>query len=363
MKKTVFVVTSLDSGGIENYLLRFLRYFENEIEPIVICRGNHFGDLENEYLKINNIELVKFDLTQFNVKSYYKFYSFLKVCKADSFVDFTGCYAGILMMLANMAGIKTRNLFFRGSRHDFEPTVLKVLFVDSLKYLAQLNATKILSNSNSALDFYFPNRDIMNPKFKVIHNGIDSKKMDLGKYDKMDFDIPDKSFVVGHTGRFDKAKNHSTIMKIAEKVCAKYDDIYFVLCGKNTDLYLEKQVEESAILRDKVKVLGYRNDVSNVLTIFDLFLFPSITEGQPNSLIEAMVAGVPIVTSNIAPILETIPEFFHDELIDPLNVDLFVNRIEEYYLSDTKRKKAIFSEWAINRFDADKLFLEFFIEL
>ncbi|WP_017494979.1 glycosyltransferase [Flavobacterium sp. WG21] len=363
MKKTIFVVASLDSGGIENYLLRFLRFFENKIEPTVICRGNHFGELESEYRKISNINLVKMDLTRFEIKNYYKFYSFLKDSKADSFVDFTGSYAGVLMLLANMAGIKIRNLFYRGSSHDFEPTFLKTLYVDSLKVLGKLNATKILSNSNSALDFYFPKRNLNDLKFKVIYNGIDATKMIGNKYNKCDFGIPSDGFIIGHTGRYNRAKNHETIIKVAERICVKYDNIYFVLCGKNTDVYLAKQIEDSDVLKRKVKLLGYRDDVPSILTIFDLYFFPSITEGQPNALIEAMVSGLPIIASNIGPIIETVPEVLHNELVNPLDVDCFCNLIEEYYVNNLKRSNSNFSEWAIKRFSSSELFNEFFMEL
>lgn len=363
MKKTVFVVTTLDSGGIENYLLRFLRYYEGKIKPVVICRGNYFGELEKEYRKIENIELIKINLSRFKFKSFYNFYLLLKNSNADSFVDFTGSYAGITIMLANISGIKIRNLFYRGSSHDFKTNFFKVLYVDMLKKIAFFNSTKILSNSIAALDFYFPNRSKKNIKYKVIYNGIDYNKLNSIKYNKIDFGIPEDSFVIGHTGRYNYAKNHDCILKVAEILCSKYNNIYFILCGKNTDIYLDNFVLENKILEGKVKILGYRPDVSSILTIFDIYFFPSITEGQPNSLIEAMVAGLPIVASNIKPILETTPEIIHGELISPLDVISFSNRLEEYYLSVEKRNKANFSCWARNNFSPSVKFEEFYKEL
>lgn len=363
MKKTIFIVTTLDSGGIENYLLRFLRHFENKIQPTVICRGNHFGELEEEYRKINNIELLKVDLQKLQIRPYRDLYSILKNKNADSIVDFTGSYSGILMFLANLTGLKKRVVFYRGSSHDFESSLLKRSFVDFLKILASKNSTKILSNSMAAFDFYFPNRNINDEKYKVIYNGIDAEKIISKKYNKNDFGIPQNGFVIGHTGRYNRAKNHETILKVAETICAKFENIYFILCGKNTDIYLENSIQANKILKDRVKVLGYRNDVSSMLTIFDLYFFPSITEGQPNALIEAMVTGLPIVASNIKPILETTPEILHNELLSPFDVDGFSERIEEYYLNNLKRETTNFSEWAINRFSPNKLFTEFYSEL
>ena len=362
MKKVVFIVTLLDSGGIENYLLRFLRFFENQIEPIVICKGNVFGEIEEDYKKINHIQLIKMDLIH-NLNSFKKLYDLLKNNNVDSIVDFTGNAAGLPLLCANFAGIEKRIVFYRGSSNHFKETIGRLFYDGSLRYITKRNATAILSNSKSALDFFYAKRSIGDSRFKVIYNGIDFNGIDFKKLKKEDFDIPSDGFVIGHTGRYNYAKNHDTIIKVAERICEKYSNIYFVLCGKNTDVELLDIVSKNSILRDKVKLLGYRNDVLSILTVFNLYFFPSITEGQPNALIEAMVSGLPIIASDIGPIKETVPEVLHCELIKPLDFIGFCNRIEEYYLSDSKRKNANFSQWAVKRFSPSELFTQFYSEI
>ena len=53
-------------------------------------------------------------------------------------------------------------------------------------------------------------------------------------------------------------------------------------------------------LDGQIHLLGYRSDVLRILPLFDLYYFPSLTEGQPNALIEAMATGLPFVASDIA---------------------------------------------------------------
>lgn len=361
LKKVVFVVSTLDSGGVENYLLRFLRFFDTKIHPIVLCRGNYFGELEEEYRRISHIEIIKMDLSKLDFNSNRLFYSFLKKSQADCFVDFSGHFSGILMFIAKLAGIKKRIVFYRESAFQFRLNFFKSLYISFSKFLVKFSATKILSNSVYALEYFYPERDINNDKFKVIYNGIDFKTGEK-KLSKEDFGIPKDSYVVGHTGRYNFAKNHTTILKVAEYICRKHDNIYFVLCGKNTDISLKASVSSNKILEDKVKLLGYRDDVNSILPIFDLFFFPSITEGQPNSLIEAMIAGLPIVGSNINTILETTPVELHKELIDPLDVSGFSNAIEKYYLAEKCTSNDL-SLWAKKKFSAAVLFKEFFDEL
>lgn len=361
-KRVVFIVSTLNAGGIENYLLRFLKHYDNKILPIVICRGNEFGELEESFKQITNIELVKVDMTNFAAKPYVDFYKFLKKGQIDSIVDFSGHFSGILMCIARLAGISKRIVFYRESTYQFHVTFLKAIYIKLLKGLLQLSATKVLSNSITALDNFYPNRDRKSKRFKVIYNGIDFGGSLDKKLSRSDFGIPDNSFVIGHVGRFNFAKNHETIIKVAEKLCKDHDNIYFILCGKNTDTALKERISQHHLLKDKVKLLGYRSDVNQVLGVLDLFFFPSITEGQPNSLIEAMIMGLPIVASNITPIKETTPLIIHDYLLDPTDFVGFANQIEKYYLGELNMPKNL-SEWAKNNFNAELLFKEFFNEL
>ncbi len=365
MRKVIFVVSSLNSGGIENYLLRFLNFFDGQIEPIVICKGNVFGELEEGYKKVRHIQLIKMKVGYFNLNSYYAIYTILKKSKAQSVCDFTGNFAGLVLLMANFAGIKNRISFYRGSTNHFKESKVKLLYNLIMLQLVKRNATKILSNSYAALDYFYSNRDNNDTSFKVIYNGIDARKFNsnLNKFKKEDFKIPSNGFVVGHTGRYNAAKNHDTIIKVAEKLCAIYPNIYFMLCGKDTEVFLTKYILNSSILKDKVKILGYRNDIPKILPIFDIYFFPSITEGQPNSLIEAMITGLPIVASNIEPIIETTPNLLHNELLDPMDVEGFCRRIEDYYLNPIKRENNNFSEWAKMQFKPEILFNQFYDEL
>lgn len=364
-KKVAFLVTSLNSGGIENYLLRFLKYYDGEISPTVFCKSNEFGELESEYRKIKNICLLKFKIGYFSGVAYYKLYQEIKQFGYDSVCDFTGNFAGIPLSIARLASVDKRIAFYRGSTNHFKESILRFKYNKLMLQLVSKNATKILSNSKAALDFFYPNRSIDDSRFKVIYNGINSEKFNRIKkgYSKQDFDIPRDSFLVGHTGRYNSAKNHDTIIKIAVKLCTKYSNIYFMLCGKETDLYLGNSIKSNPSIQNNLKILGYRNDIPEILNLFDLFLFPSITEGQPNSLIEAMVSGLPIIASNIDPILETTPEEMHYRFKNPLDVEGFVAEIEKIYLSRGEISSYCCADWARTHFDHRVLFEQFYREL
>lgn len=360
-KKVIFFINDLNAGGIENYLLRFLTHYNGMIIPTVVCKSGVLGDLENEYRKIENISLIKLTVGYFDVSAYKNLYFFLKADNYESVVDFTGNFAAFPLLMARFAKIEKRIVFYRGATNHFQETFLKKKYNNLLNYIIINNATAILSNSKSALKFFFKNQN--DKRFEVIYNGIDASSfLNSDKNLRNELDIPIQGFVISHVGRFTEAKNHKTIIETAVTLCKKNKEIYFILCGKNVDVNLTQRVLSEG-LSENIKLLGYRNDVISILNSTDAFYFPSLTEGQPNALLEALIAGLPFVASNIEPIKETVPENFHHLLIDPNDVLGAVKMLQELFLNAEERKILDLRVWAKKNYEPNYLFNKFYCKL
>jgi Glycosyltransferase len=364
MKSIVFFTSNLNSGGLENYLLRFLKYKSNEYNTIFIwCKSGAGGVLEKEietYGKVVKIKILFFDFHNF-----YRLFTFLKKEKIDIICDFTGNFSGIIMLIGYIAKIKNRITFYRGSENHFRSGLLKNLYDKIVNRLVLIFSTKILFNSSYAIKYYFKN--IKSNKFDVVYNGFDQNqiiKLDSYKLNnlKKELNIKENSFIIGHTGRYHYSKNHDTIIKVAISICKTNKFVYFVLAGDGVDKKYEKIVERES-LSDRILLLGYRKDVLNLLNIFDLFYFPSITEGQPNSLIEAMVSGLPILASDIPTIKECVPNYFAKNLIKPTDTELTIKRIQEIIEKRILLDDLILKDWAIENFNHKKLYNKFYNSL
>jgi glycosyltransferase involved in cell wall biosynthesis len=190
------------------------------------------------------------------------------------------------------------------------------------------NATHILFNSHAAIEFFFPERFSTDTRFKVIYNGVNIEEYNLKESKESireDLGIPINAFVVGHAGRLNKAKNHEMILKVFQHLQQEDFKSFLVLCGRDTEK-LVSQLETLGI-KEKTLLLGYRKDVPRVLKSLDCFLFPSLTEGQPNALMEAMVSAIPIVASNIPSIRECVPSKFVDALKNPSDIEGLKNAV------------------------------------
>jgi glycosyltransferase involved in cell wall biosynthesis len=253
-------------------------------------------------------------------------------------------------------------VFYRRSSNAFGQNPLKQFFNFCLNKLVYYNATKILANSRYALDYFHPNNYRETNKFRVIYNGLIAEKFQITKDMKelrRSMGIPENAFVIGHIGRYDKAKNHETILEVAEMLIKNDSAFHFVFCGLNTDSQAFEELVKEKEIYSNTNLLGISSNIPQILKTFNLFYFPSITESQPNALIEAMLADLPVLASDIPPIKEIIPENKQALLVKPTDVNQAVNRLMHLKENQEELEKYKMKQWAIEKFDANKNFKAF----
>lgn len=140
-----------------------------------------------------------------------------------------------------------------------------------------------------------------NVNFTVINNGIDLEKYkvnDIVRNEvRKELNINPDEILLGHIGRFNKAKNHNFLVDIFYEL-QKDINAKLVLVGTGElENDIKNKVKEMQI-ENKVIFLGLRKDVYRILQAMDIFVFPSLYEGLGISLIEAQVAGLPCLVSN-----------------------------------------------------------------
>ncbi len=179
-----------------------------------------------------------------------------------------------------------------------------------LKALRRFNNLITVSEATKSL---MVESGISDDKIKVIYNGIDDKTWkdtDQHRSLRDEWVIPDNAFVVGTVGRIGDEKDYTTLLNVARAVMDKYSDVYFVVVGEGKEDEKERLIAyaENLQISDKVLFPGFRSDLHRVYKSFDIFLMTSVTEGLPNTMLEAMSMGLPVVTTNVG----GIPELLED---------------------------------------------------
>lgn len=145
--------------------------------------------------------------------------------------------------------------------------------------------------------------------------GIHTKELQETEVDKaakrQELGLTEEDFVIMSTGQLSIRKNHEVIIRALAKI--NEQNVKYLIVGfGELENYLKNLAKELNI-EDRIVFAGYRNDVKEILHAVDAFAFPSLQEGLPVSLMEAMAVGLPIVCSNIRG-----------------NVDLIENNINGY---------------------------------
>jgi len=365
MEKICLVLPGLQAGGIENYVLRYLIHLKDIHHIVILSRSSLNGDLLNEYQK-TGVKLKHLPFDYINIFNWIDIYNYFKEENFYTVCDFGGNFAGITLLVAKLAGVNKRIVFYRRSSDAFKPTLPNKLYNYFVHRLVLRYATRILSNSAYALQFFFGPTSSSDPRFQVINNGVDKSSF-TGTIDKSTaralFKLPNDTFIVGHVGRYDSSKNHETIFKVAATLYKKQIDVVFVFAGKGTDsTYFKAKLREYGI--EQVCIgLGLVSSVPILYKSMDLFYFPSVTEGQPNALIEAMLSGVPILTSDIPPIKEMLEDTNSHLMINALSVSEAVTTIESVFNNPEKLRGMIVSPIDLEKYDATTNFNLFSNEL
>jgi glycosyltransferase involved in cell wall biosynthesis len=143
----------------------------------------------------------------------------------------------------------------------------------------------------------------------VIDNGVNFSRFsglparaDAGKA----LGVADDAYVIGTVGALSEEKGHRYLLQAVKSVIASIPNVVCVLVGNGPErTHLEMMAREQGVA-EAVFFSGKRDDVPAILSRFDLFVLPSLSEGLPMALLEAQAAKVPVIATNVGAISEVI---------------------------------------------------------
>lgn len=138
--------------------------------------------------------------------------------------------------------------------------------------------------------------------------------------------VNESSYLVVTTGELSKRKNQMTAIKAISLIQDKR--VVLVICGKGILLPKLQKLVQKLEIQDYVKFLGFRSDIIEILKVSDLFLFPSLAEGLPISLLEAMGCGLPVVASFVRGNEDLVKENINGFLVEPFDYHSMSRKIE-----------------------------------
>lgn len=152
--------------------------------------------------------------------------------------------------------------------------------------------------------------------------------------------VPDDAVLLCSVGELNKNKNHALVIRALSRLANK--NVHYCIAGEGEYRGLLTDLAKDLRVSDRVHLLGYRRDVPELYKASDVFCFPSLREGLPVSLMEAMASGMPCVASRIRGCVDLLDED-NEMLFDPHSVTECANKIEHTILECKTFKKRDYS--------------------
>ena len=210
-----------------------------------------------------------------------------------------------------LAGVPVRI----GSRRGF----VESPGLQTLQRAGYAAAHRVVANSQAAAE-RLRTEFVPDHKILVIPNGIDPAAFAPHRYSSS----PRRITMVACLR---EEKRIDVLVRAMPQILARYPDATLDLAGEGRCRgELTALVNELGVA-DRVRFLGHRDDVPTVLEAADIFVLPSRSEAFPNSVMEAMAAGVPVVASNVGGIPELVRDGYNGRLVPPGNADALANAV------------------------------------
>lgn len=253
---------------------------------------NEIEKLGGRVFKVDNLS------TAMPVGFYKQFKKLFKEEKFNAVHAHNIQHNGIILMAAKHSKITNRISHSHQTMDDRNVGLAKNIFNKVLMCLNLHYASKRVACSDLAAEFLYGKKSYI-----FLPNGINTEKFlnaDLKDEStfKKELGIKQAEAVITHIGRFAPPKNHFYFVEILKNL-PEYFKYKMLFIGEG-DLKEEfcRLVEQNG-LQDKCLFLGVRSDIPDILSITNVFLLPSISEGLPVSVVESQEMGVPSLISDV----------------------------------------------------------------
>ncbi|MEW5767278.1 MAG: glycosyltransferase [bacterium] len=291
------IIATLVVGGAESQLCELVKGLNKEKYEVSVCCLTRGGPLKEkiEELGIPVYILGKRNKLDFTVL--FRLVSLLKRKKVDlvhTWMFTANMWGRLAAMLARIPCriASERNVAL--AKGTCRNVIDKVLagFTDLI--IANSEGVK-----NSCLKAGLPSEKLI-----VIPNSCDlarfDQRKDQGKI-KSDLGIRDDSLLVGTVGNFkpQQQKGQQFLIQAAPEVLSLFPEAIFILVGDGPQREKIERLAVELSISEKVRFLGQRRDVPDILSCLDVFVLPSLYEGLPNVVLEAMACRLPVVGTDV----------------------------------------------------------------
>ena len=307
------LVTSTDLMMVQFLLPHVLYLRANGYEVEVACSdvGGRLAEVRKR-LGTDSVHQVSLTRSPFRFGNLYGYRALVKIINAGKF-DLIWTNEPVMGVMTRLAARRVRKLgtkviymthgyhFFTGCSPWlwlFYPVEkMASNFCDAIVTVSREDYQRSVDHFHAPIVYYIHGIGMDESRFAV---SVDKKEM------RRRLGLPKDAFVIVSVGELKSHKNHATVIRAIANLERK--NLYYLICGRGELLESLRSLAERLGVADRVKFLGYRRDIPDILVASDVFVFPSTREGLGLAALEAMAVGLPVVASRIRGIVDYVQD-------------------------------------------------------
>lgn len=213
-------------------------------------------------------------------------------------------FSGVVLSVARLARVPVRIAHVHKDDGPDAGSPKKPIVAKALRALLHLSCTHCLACSRRGATSVWGPAWPHDSRVEVFPYGFDFSPF-LTLNDRAlicsSLGVPVDSLIVGHVGNFVTAKNHEFLVRVFRDILELCTKAYLLLIGDGERRPAIEKLCHDLDIAEYVRFLGFRSDLANLLATMDVLVFPSLIEGLPITVLQAQLAGLPIVASTAVP--------------------------------------------------------------
>jgi glycosyltransferase involved in cell wall biosynthesis len=366
-QKIIYVVTKGNWGGAQRYVFDLAKSLPKNKFDVLVLSGE--GNILDDKLSREDIRFKKIDSFKRDVGILKELISFLNLIKIflrenPDTIHLNSSKAGGLGAVASrvyqlVKFKKDLKIIFTVHGWAFNEEKFNNLLTRFLSWITVALSTKtiVISEENHKQALSFP---LLRNKFVLIHNGISSIDFkDRGVCRKLlseKTNFSENDIWLGTISELHKNKGLDYLIEAVSKMTTKP---HVVIIGEGEERKNLEEKIKKLNLNEYIKLVGFLDEANSYLKAFDVFTLTSLKEGHPYALLEAGLARLPVVVSNISGVRDIVKDKYSGLLTKPKDSNSIKNSLEEIL-----RNKEKMAQYSLNleKFVKDKFDLKGMLE-
>ena len=339
------VVTRMDIGGVPDHVMTLIRELRRDFDITVICGDideMHRRELTEMDVPIENVPFRRLLSPLADIKA---FLALLAFYRAQQF-DVVHTHMSKAALIGAIAAVCARTPAVVNTAHNLgfialPQPFLRLLFwvYDFVLLRAAMDA--VITVSAKVRERILQTRLLPRARVFAVHNGMSAQKMDVPESDaaarRAEFGVSPSEILIVSVARLVWFKGLDNLVSAMPLLLAKCPGVRIVVAGDGPLRdELARQAEDLGV-GGRLELAGERRDIPAILAAADIFVLPSVSEGLPISIMEAMAAGKPVVATDVGGVAELVDQGSTGQIVPPRSAPALADALAQLALDPARR--------------------------